>query len=254
MRAAIETQLAAHLKAELVSELLDAYAEVKRNFYLGGYRLTEVEGGRFSEAAFRVLEQVTTGSFTPLSNQVKTEGLIDKLRSLPVSKFPDSIRLHIPRALRLVYDIRNNRDAAHLADGIDPNLQDSSLVVSILDWVMAELVRLYHNVPADEAHRMVDQLVTRAAPIVQDFDGALKVLNPHLGAGDHCLVLLYPRGKQGATSTQLSQWVRPSMRANLKRTLRQLSEEKDLVHFDGKKYQITRLGERYVETNRLLDV
>ena len=57
---------------------------------------------------------------------------------------PDAIRLHIPRTLRLVYDIRNKRDVAHLGPDIDPNLQDSTLVVSALDWVLAEFIRLYH--------------------------------------------------------------------------------------------------------------
>jgi hypothetical protein len=32
---------------KLVDELLEAYVEAKRNFYLGGLRLSAVEGGRF---------------------------------------------------------------------------------------------------------------------------------------------------------------------------------------------------------------
>lgn len=47
MRATIEIQLASKLDATLVKELLDAHAEAKRNFYLGGLRLSAVEGGRF---------------------------------------------------------------------------------------------------------------------------------------------------------------------------------------------------------------
>jgi hypothetical protein len=47
---------------------------------------------------------------------------------MPIGSAPDSIRLHIPRTFRVIYDIRNKRDAAHLGDGIDPNLQDSTLV------------------------------------------------------------------------------------------------------------------------------
>lgn len=65
MRAVIEKQLAAKLDAKLVSELLNAHAGARRNFYLGGLRLAEVEGGRFCEAAFRLLEQISFGSFTP---------------------------------------------------------------------------------------------------------------------------------------------------------------------------------------------
>lgn len=167
MRREIEAQLGAKLDPKLVSELLDAYGEAKRNFYLGGLRLAEVEGGRFCEAAFRLLEQATTGAFTKIGTPVNTDRLIERLRTLPAGTHPDAIRLHIPRALRLVYDIRNSRDAAHLADGIDPNLQDATLVAATLDWVLAEFVRLYHAVSADEAHGIVDELVTRVAPIVE---------------------------------------------------------------------------------------
>src|SRR3989344_2315805 len=118
----VRTNLETVIPASLVAELLSAYEEAKRNFYLGGLRLSEVEGGRFCEAAFRALEHITTGKHTPIGRQLKVDALIAHLASIPQSANPDSIRLHIPRALRVVYDIRNNRDAAHLADGIDPNL------------------------------------------------------------------------------------------------------------------------------------
>ncbi|PYT85993.1 MAG: hypothetical protein DMG36_26920 [Acidobacteria bacterium] len=203
---------------KLVDELLEAYVEAKKNFYLGGLRLSAVEGGRFCEAAFRILE---------------------------------AIRLHIPRALRVVYDIRNKRDAAHLADNIDPNLQDSSLVVYSLDWVLAEFVRLYHTVPANEAQSIVESLVMRRAPVVQDFAGFLKVLNPGLVAGDYALVLLYQCGKVGATFNELTSWSKPKMRANLKTTLTRLVDERAFAHFDGNRYFITESGMRDVEKRKL---
>jgi len=253
VRNIVTAQLSAFMDSKLVTELLDAHAEVKRNYYLGGLRLSAIEGGRFCEAAFRILEQVTTGKFTPLGKQIDTERLIEQLRNTKTGSQPDSVRLHIPRALRLVYDIRSKRDAAHLADGIDPNQQDATIVVATVDWVLAELVRLFHKVPPDEAHHIVDEIVARSAPIVQDFAGVLKVLSPSLSASDHSLVLLYHRGAKGATLAELSEWVRPSMRQNLNRTLNRLANEKDFLHKDGQRYWITRLGEQEVEKKRLLE-
>ncbi len=126
------------------------------------------------------------------------------------------------------------------------------MVVSVLDWVLAEFIRLVHNVSPDEASRLVDTIVTRTAPIVQEFDGFLKVLNPKLGASDFILVLLYQCGKAGASFEELKLWIRPKMRANLKRTLDGLVEVKDFAHFDGTRYKITRLGEQSVERRKLL--
>jgi hypothetical protein len=233
--------------------LLEAHAEAKRNLYLGGLRLSEVEGGRFCEAAFRLLEQITQGTFTPIGIMLNSEGIIQNLERLPKGSHRDAVRIHIPRALRLVYDIRNKRDVAHLADGIDPNLQDAMMVTSVLDWVLAEFIRLYHNIPANDAQQLVEQVVTRAVPVVQDFNGFLKVLKPSLAVSDHCLVILYQLGERGCTLQEMEKWVRPQMRANLARTLRRLAEVKDLVHIDAGRYAITRLGQREVEMRHLAD-
>jgi hypothetical protein len=247
----IRSSLAGHFSSQLVDELLQAYDEAKRNYYEGGHRLSEVEGGRFCEAAFRILEEATLGTYTPIGGQLDTDKLQRRLSQLPSASHPKSIRLHIPRSLRVVYDIRNNRDAAHLADGIDPNIQDATLVISVLSWVLAELVRLYHGVSAKEAQRIVDDLSTRRAPVIQEFGDVPRILRTDLRAGDYALVLLYHMSVKGASLTDLTKWVRPSMRGNIRRTLRNL-DEKAHVHQSGEHFEITLLGKQYVEENRLL--
>ena len=254
MRAEIRAGLASKLDAKLVDELLEAHSEAKRNFYLGGIRLQEVEAGRFSEAALRLLEETAWGMFTPIGKPLDSERVMLNLGNLPFGSQPDSVRLHIPRALRLVYDVRNKRDAAHLADGIDPNLQDASMVAAVLDWVLAEFVRLFHGVGADKAQRLVQGVVARTAPVVQDFKGVLKVLKPILRASEYCLVLLYQRGEAGATIGELRSWVRPSMRGNLNRTLQRLVDDASHAHYDGARYYITRTGEMYVEEGGSVDL
>lgn len=248
----IRSSLSAAYPPDLVDELLEAFQEIRRLYYAGGLRLAEVEGGRFSEAAFRMLEAETTGTFTPLGRTVDTAMIQRRLEQLPHGSFPDSVRLHVPRALRVIYDIRNNRDAAHLADGIDPNLQDASLVLTTTSWALAEFVRMHHAVSADEAQAIVEQLVAREAPMIQDFAGYLKVLDPGLSASDHCLLLLYQVGAGGATFEQLSDWARPAMKANLRRTLHRQVHDLARVHHDGERYYITRTGERHLADSGLL--
>jgi len=248
-RQVVRAGLTRTLSPKLVDELLDAYEEAKRNYYLGGHRLSEVEGGRFCEAAFRLLQEQTKLVVTPLGKSLDSEKTISNLANLPASSYSDAVRLHIPRALRLVYDIRNARDAAHLADGIDPNVQDSTLVVSVLDWVMAEFVRLHHGVSAAEASKVVEQLVTRAVPAIQEFGDFKKVLRPELSASEHLLVLLYAAEPDGASFEQLERWSRAEMRANLRRTLNAL-DRKSLIHLDNP-VRITREGMRFVENNQL---
>lgn len=254
MLAHIRAGLSAHIPAKLLDELLAAYAEAKKQFYLGGHRLKAVEGGRFSNSAFRILQEKTTGKHTPLHKTIDSDRLIIELEQLPPGSHPDSLRLHIPRALRAVCDIRKNRDAAHLADGIDPNIQDATLVVSALDWVLAEFVRLFHSVAPGEAQRIVRSLVTRRAPAVQDFSGFLKILNPALSASDHCLLLLYQRDSFGATFEELSSWARPSMRPNLRKTLFRIVNDKAFVHVSLNRFLITATGIKEIETRRLYEL
>jgi hypothetical protein len=250
----ISAGLKTHFPNKLVDELLSAYQDAKRNFFLGGLRLSAVEGGRFCEAAMRMLEYATTQNFTDLGRMVASDKLFETLSNYPRAQFPESIRVHIPRAIRVVYDIRNKRDAAHLADDIDPNLQDATLVVSSLDWILAEFVRLYHQVSANEATKIIDGVVTRKVPVIEDFDGFLKVLNPKLKVSGYILVLLYERGTSGATFAELEKWVRPAMRSNLRRTLNGIVDDALLHENDSGLFFLTKLGRQEVENRNLHNV
>ncbi|WP_456621982.1 MULTISPECIES: hypothetical protein [unclassified Bradyrhizobium] len=250
----IVSDLKAHFPDKLVDELLSAYQDAKHNFFLGGLRLSAVEGGRFCEAAMRMLEHATTKKFTDLGRMVASDKLFETLSNYPKAQFPESIRVHIPRAIRVVYDIRNKRDTAHLADDIDPNLQDATLVVSNLDWILAEFIRLYHQVSADEATKIIDDLVTRKVPVIEDFDGFLKVLNPELKVSGYVLVLLYERGSDGATFSELERWVRPPMRRNLRRTLNGMVDDAFLHENDAASYFLTKRGRQEVERRNLHNI
>jgi len=241
---------AAGMPSELVDEVMAAFTEAKRRFYRDDLRPSEIEGARFSEAVFRVMEWAATQAYTPLGKDLpKVPTLMGKLEQ--ATSAPESVRFHIPRTLRLIYDVRNKRDVAHLADGIDPNQQDATLVVRNMEWVLAELVRLYHSLPAKEAHALIVDLVSKDVPLVQVFDGFPRVLKA-LKASDHQLVLLYWRGAAGANFEELHAWARASMRANLRRTLKAL-DDKDLVHLQGNTYILTHLGESDVEKRKLLE-
>lgn len=251
----IKRSLERSFPKNLVDQFLETYSETKREFYLGHLRPNEVEGGRFAEAAFRLIEVQVKGptNFTPLGTQIQNfERQCEDLKNLSQRSSPDSIRLHIPRTLRLIYDIRNKRDVAHLNDGIDPNVQDATFVVSCCDWVMAEFVRLFHRVTADEARRIVEGLVERRCPPVQDFGDFLKTLNPGWGPSERIIVLLYERAKTGATKDELSGWLKPEQRANLDRTLKSLEHDKDLVVLLKGKYYITARGILQAERRQLL--
>src|ERR1700692_2736748 len=108
----IKSSLIERFPSNLVDELIECYVEQKKNFYLGRMRPNEVEGGRFAEAAFRMLQHAAGAPVTPLGVQLDTLAIARTLEAQTTA--PDSIRFHIPRTLRVICDIRNKRDAAHL--------------------------------------------------------------------------------------------------------------------------------------------
>ena len=256
MKETIRNGLESKLPVELVNELLQSYEDVKSNFYIGKFRPNEVEGGRFSECVFRILEFITKNKYTPLGRKITNfEEECEKLRNLPVGSHPDSVRLYIPRSIRVVYDIRNNRDVAHLGDGIDPNIQDASIVVSICDWIMAELVRLFHNITPDEAYRIINDIVSRKIPAIQEFDKKMKTLNPSFSAEERILTVLYHKGSKGADRKELSESLKPNQRTNILRTLKSLEHDQDLiVSLDNNSFKITRRGEIEVEKRKLFEL
>ena len=61
MRAKIESSLSANVPADIAKAMLDAHAELKENFYFEKFRPSELEGGRFAEAAIRVVQHLASG-------------------------------------------------------------------------------------------------------------------------------------------------------------------------------------------------
>ena len=243
--------LAAGIPAILVTEILEAYAEAKRRYYLGDLRPNLVEGGRFSEAAFRILQWATdSGNFTPIGQSLP--GVPSLLGTLAQrTAFDESLRLHIPRVLQGIYQIRNTRNGPHLG-AIDVNKMDATLVVHNMNWVLAEFVRLYHNVNPDAAQSLVDDLVAREVPAMQLFDGYPRILKD-LSQADHLLVLLYWRGSAGATRTELSTWMpNASAKSNMSKNIKRLSD-RHLAHESGTNVNITYNGEKEVESRKLIE-
>lgn len=240
--------LGAGIPAALVSETLQTYAEAKKRFHIRDFMPNAVEGGRFTEAVLRILEWQSSGIYTPIGDPLfKADKLILQLESK--SHCSDSVRFHIPRALRVIYAIRNKRDTGHLGDGIDPNTQDATLVVSAMDWVLAELIRMHHNVPPAEAQALIEQVVTREVPLIEVFNGKPRILKD-MKASEHLLVLLFWQGQRVAHET-LRSWLPASMTANYKRTLKTL-HGKHLIHDEGGFAQLTSLGQKYVADEGLI--
>lgn len=241
--------------AELVEEMLRSYDKVQQDYFLADYRPLCIEAARFAEVAIRMLQHITAGRYISLESQIPNFAAeVTKLAQLPQSlSFSDSIRLLIPRTLQIIYDVRNKRNIGHIGGEVDENFADATLAMTCCNWVLAELVRIYHTGDIDEAQAMVDSLIEIKLPMIQDFEGFLKVLDPDLPLPAKILVLLHHRGKIGATFNELTEWIGRTEKTNLHKRLPELIQHGH-VHKTGdtgmvnqsSRYYITLAGEKHL--------
>lgn len=95
--------------------------------------------------------------------------MIGKLRAFEKSTSTGSLesyRIHIPRVLATIYNIRNKRGVGHLGGDVNPNFADSTFIVTCVDWILAELVRVHYTCSLDEAQKMVDSIIIRPSFLV----------------------------------------------------------------------------------------
>ena len=248
----IELILSSKINPALIKRLLEHYIEIKQNFFLGRYEPSQLNSAKFAEVVFRILEYITRGNYTPLDKDIQINALIQYLENLPKNKHPDSIRLHIPRILKIIYDIRSKRGVTHVSE-INPNLMDATFVVSACDWIMAEFIRLYQTDDINEAQIIIDSIVERKVPIIEEFGDDLKVLNPNLTVADKILLILYKKYPKYVSTSDLKNWIKTKSAAHITTVLRQLDGDAK-IHRKGKENVITKKGIEYVEKKLSMEI
>lgn len=248
----IQNQLQSKFSAELINSLFSAYKEMKEKYYTGNFRPAALEGGRFAEAAIRMLQQLATGSYTPLGRTITNfTDEVRALEGLPRSTFHESIRIQIPRTLQVIYDIRNKRDVGHLGGDLHANYTDATLCLVSCNWVLAEFFRIFNVVGnIDEAQKIVDSIIKFRIPIIQEFDGFLKILNPSLSVKSKILVILYHFGDEGTETKNLYVWLKNISKQQILNALNELENKSAYIHRNGNdKTFITDSGRVYTEGN-----
>lgn len=248
----IKEILSSKIDPDLVERLLEHYKEFQQKFLLGQYEPSQLNCAKFAEVVMRILEYITKGNYTPFDKNTSLDALAKELEQLPKDKFPDSIRIHIPRIIRASYDIRSKRGVAHIGE-INPNLMDATFVVSACDWIMAEFIRLYHTGNSDEAQKIIDSIVERKIPIVEEFGDDLKVLIPNLPVADKILLILYKKHPNYISTSDLKNWIKTKSPSHITTVLSQLDDDAR-IHRKGKENKITLKGIEYVEKKLLKEI
>jgi hypothetical protein len=151
-----------------------------------------------------------------------------------------------------LYEIRNNRGVGHIGGDVDPNFLDSTAVYSMASWILAELVRIFHQVTTDEAQLAVDTLIERKIPLVWEFEDTKRVLSPSMSKSDQTLVLLH-RHSDWVQEGELVRWTEYTNSTVFRTKVLVPLHKKRLIEHDrdGARARISPLGTKEVE-NRIL--
>ena len=232
--------------------LLEEFNKILRNFRERRWEPTELNGGKLCEIVYSILSGHVDGSFP--ASPSKPPNMYDACKRLEQASAPRSIRIQIPRMLIALYEIRNNRGVGHVGGDVDPNQQDGTVVVAMSQWIMAELVRVFHKVDLVTASAAVETLVQRTIPLIWEVNGSLRVLNPSLSARDKSLVVLY--SVSGMTARKLAVVIEYKNLSRFRHRVVGKAHAEKLLNFDPQTDEIvlSPLGVRYVEAKIDLEV
>jgi len=204
--------------------LLAEYNSIVSNYLERKWKPSELSGGLFSEIVYSILDGYGKGAYPSAPS---------KPRNFPAactalenhSNSPRSFRVLIPRVLVPLYEVRNNRNVGHVGGDVDPNEMDASLVLNGTTWVMAELVRVLHQLSVGDAQEIVNALVERKTPLVWESGNIKRILAPKLKFPQQILILLSVT-KGGVTFDVLQDWLEQKNTTYLKRIVLSLHKSR----------------------------
>lgn len=222
------------IPATLRGELYDEFNKLLKNYREGRWEPAELDGGRLCEIVYTILKGYIAGTYP--SQASKPSNFPSACHDLEreSTTFPRSVRIQIPRVLIPLYEIRNNRGVGHVGGDVNSNRMDATFVVNSAKWIMAELIRIFHNVTIDEASTAIELIVQKESEYVWTIGENKRVLIRGLDFKKETLLLLYGCVDGRATDLQLFEWVEYSSKSSFKGNVLKPMHKARLIEFNEK--------------------
>lgn len=213
--------------------LIKNYSTIKNQALEGQHDTIGHQAGKLAEVLIRILQNILTGTSTPLSQELGNfKNKCEQLEQTPRTAGPDGIRLIMPRALLLLYTMRNKRDFGHVGGEVDANEIDALTVMQVTDWCMCELIRVCHSLPLEDAQLLCNSIAERKLPVLWNILGRKRILDTSLRYRDQTLLLLYSEIEMGIPTEDLYDWTEHSHRANYRRNILGRLHKSRLIEWD----------------------
>ncbi len=244
-----DAKLLSGISMGLRDPLLKTFREIAANFVEHRWEPSELNGGKFCEVVYSIIAGSINGTFPakpskPKNMLVACQGL-QGLPADPNRPGDRSLRVLIPRVLPALYEIRNNRGVGHVGGDVVPNFLDATAVYAMSSWVLAELIRIFHNVSTIEAQETVDVLIERRHSLIWEFEDTKRVLDPKMSRSDQALFLLHSK-PAWVSEKDLGNWVEYSNPNVFRQKVLKPLHRSRLIEFEERQHRV-RISPRGVE-------
>lgn len=197
----IKNLLGQKFEAKRVNSVVGHYISCIQKFEEGDWETSLTKAGKFIEAVIKLLWIFADKELPVKQKEFKAsvfaKKIIDQITTTAISD--DGIRLQIPRASIFVYDIVSNRGGRHDSDEVNANEMDSSTVLPMCSWILAELFRFSAKslMSVEDTKKIIDSLTERKYPIFEEIDGRIYVDSEKFKSAPECILLIlykiYPK-------------------------------------------------------------
>lgn len=231
------------INKNLFGELLDEHLQLEKAYYRRDYEKVLIKGGKFVETVFQILEQMVTGSY---STQPKFMSIQKSLEKSSTTRYPSSIRMTIPRAARIIYEMRSHRGGAHKSE-VNPQFLDAKVCLNIASWIVCEFIRLYSDKEPENVEQTISQMISRRLPFIEEFeDGDVMLLIDPSSCKEECLLYLYHFYPKRISNEQMREYLDHQTAQNVLTSLSRAELER-LVHRNDNGNKLTQKGKLYIE-------
>jgi hypothetical protein len=170
----LATALGRSVDKRLATQLLEEAVALEEAFLLRKWKYSELDGGRFTEVAARILYSIDSG------NIALHKSVDDCLRYIDNDAIPHAWperqgAIHLAKVIRAVYKLRSQRGAIHVSATYTANEIDSRLILESVRWVLADLLRLFVTSDREAVAAAIRNLCQFPQPLIRMY-GELPLL------------------------------------------------------------------------------
>lgn len=203
--AQVEAILIREFERRHIKRAVGHFAAAVEKFAREDWEGVFVKSGKFIEAVTKAL-MVYCGKVVPSQKKFRASNELGALSNVSTAR-SEIIRILIPKALLFAYDVANNRGGRHDPDGVDPNAMDVEVVMPVISWVLAEMVRFCSSDDTVAAAALVARISKKKYPFFEEINGRRYVSIPGLTPGDYALLLMYDSYPSRVGRSELTDWV-----------------------------------------------